>query len=310
MDQVCGVPYRALGRTGEKVSIVGLGGYHLGMTADEGEAIELIRVALDNGINYMDNAWGYHEGLSEIRMGKALRDGYRRKAFLTTKVAGQTKDLAKRQLEETLERFQVDHVELMQFHEIGRLDDADHIFGPGGAIEAALEARDAGLVRYIGFTGHGNPDAHLRMLDSAARYGFTFDTVLMALNVMDHHFGDFSFEKKVLPLAAQQGLGVLAIKSMGDSHVLRSNLVSPIECLHYSMSLPVSVVITGCQSMALLEQALEAARTFRPLSEEKVSALRERTAQAGSQGEFEPYKTTMTPDFHEWLGHPQWYRHQ
>lgn len=303
------MPYRKLGKTGEKVSLIGLGGYHLGFpTLDEGESIEIIRTALDNGINFMDCSWDYNDGLSELRMGKALRGGYRQKAFLMTKFDGQTKELAKRQFEESLERLQVDYVDLLQFHEIARLDDADYIFGPDGSIEFALQARESGLTRYIGFAGHHSPDAHLKMLETAAGYGFTFDTVLMPLNVMDPHFSDWSFEKKVLPVLLEQGAGVIAIKSLGDGSILRSNLVNPVECMQYVMNLPVSTVLAGCESMADLRQALEVARTFRPLSPELISGLLGRTAKAGANGEFEPYKTKMTSEMHYWMVHPEWWR--
>lgn len=299
-----GMPYRTLGRTGEKVSLIGLGGYHIGMQADERESIEIIRAALDNGINFLDNSWGYNDGASEIRAGKALKDGYRQKAFVMTKIDGQTKEAANRQLEESLRRLQLDSVDLLQFHEVIRPGDPDRIFGPGGAFEAVMAARQAGKVRYIGFTGHKDPDIHLKMIETARAHGFTFDTVQMPLNVLDSHFR--SFQKKVLPVLLEQGTGPLAMKPLGDGFVLKTGLVSPMEAFHYVMSLPVSVVITGCDSLEILNQALKAARTFRPLSKEEVEELESRTRGVGTMAEFQPFKTTLeydaTTQNPEWLG--------
>lgn len=298
------IPRRTLGRTGEKVSIVGLGGSHIGKQSDEQESLRIIRTALDQGMNFLDNSWDYNDGQSEIRMGKALRDGYRQKAFLMTKIDGRTKKSAAQQLDESLKRLQVDHVDLLQFHEIIRMEDPDRIFAPGGALEAVLEAKQAGKLRYIGFTGHKSPDIHLKMLATAKAHQFHFDTVQMPLNVMDAHYE--SFEKKVLPVAIEQHVGVLGMKPMGDHVILDSKAVSPIECLHYAMSLPVSVVITGCDSLPILEQALKAARTFQPLKAPQVSALLERTAPAAREGKYELYKTSQkfdsTAENPEWLG--------
>jgi aryl-alcohol dehydrogenase-like predicted oxidoreductase len=298
------IPYRRLGRTGEKVSMVGLGGYHLGTQPDEQESIRIIRTALDNNINFLDNCWDYHDGQSEIRMGKALRDGYRKKAFLMTKIDGRTKTAAVKQIDESLRRLQTDHIDLLQFHEVIRDTDPDHIFASGGGMEAALEAKKQGKIRYIGFTGHKSPDIHLKMLETAFARNFTFDTVQMPLNVMDAHYN--SFEKKVLPVLVKHQIGVLGMKPMGDKIILSSKTVSPVECLHYAMNLPTSVVITGCDSMQILEQALETARSFRPMPQPAVTALLAKTAPVAGKGEFEPYKTTHNFDgtYHnpQWLG--------
>jgi aryl-alcohol dehydrogenase-like predicted oxidoreductase len=285
-----GIPYRVLGRTGEKVSLVGVGGAHIGQQSDEQESLRIIRAALDRGINFLDNSWDYNDGKSEERMGKALKDGYRQKAFLMTKIDGRTKESAARQLDESLKRLQTDHVDLLQFHEIIRMEDPDRIFAPGGALETVLAAKKAGKVRHIGFTGHKSPDIHLHMLQTAAAHQFHFDTVQMPLNVMDAHFN--SFEKKVLPVALQQGIAVLGMKSMGDKIILDSKAVTPVECLHYAMSLPVSVVITGIDSLPILDQAVNAAKTFQPLSASQVSALLARTATVAQNGRFELYKTS------------------
>jgi predicted aldo/keto reductase-like oxidoreductase len=297
-----GVPYRTLGRTGEKVSAIGLGGSHIGTQSDERESIRIIRTALDNGINFLDNCWDYNDGQSEIRMGKALRDGYRQKAFLMTKIDGHTKKAAVQQLEESLRRFQTDRIDLLQFHEVIRMDDPDRIFAKDGALEAVVEAQKAGKVRYIGFTGHKSPDIHLKMLDTASTHQFQFAAVQMPLNVMDAHFN--SFETKVLPVLVKNGIGVLGMKPMGDRIILGSNTATPIECLHYAMNLPTSVVITGCDSMQILEQALNAARSFRLMDSKEVAALLAKTAQAAQNGRYEPYKTTH--DFDGTFHNPQW----
>ncbi len=295
------IPTRTLGRTGEKISMVGLGGYHIGMPNDE-EGIRIIRTALDNGMNFLDNCWDYNNGQSEIRMGKALRDGYRNKAFLMTKIDGRTRQAAQQQLEESLKRLQTDHIDLLQFHEVIRDEDPDRIFAKGGGMEAVLEAKKAGKVRYIGFTGHKSPDIHLKMLNTAFAHDFTFDAVQMPLNVMDAHFD--SFEKKVLPVLIEHKIGVLGMKPMGDKIILKSKTATPVECLHYAMNLPTSVVITGCDSIDILNQALEAARTFKPMSTTEVAALLAKTDAAAKKGEYELYKTTHT--FDGTYQNPQW----
>ena len=296
------VAYNTLGRTGEKVSALGLGGFHIGMQKDENESIQIIRSAIDGGINFMDNCWGYNDGTSEVRMGKALRDGYWQKVFLMTKIDGRTKQEAAKQIDESLKRLQTDHVDLMQFHEVIRMNDPERIFAAGGAMEAMLEAKKAGKVRYIGFTGHKNPDIHLHMLDVAARHNFQFDTVQMPLNVMDTHFE--SFEKKVLPRLVKEGVGVLGMKSMGDPFILKSKTVTPVECLHYAMSLPTSVVITGIDNMQVLRQDLGVLRNFKKLDQQQIAALRAKTAPVANAGKFELYKTTH--HFDGTVQNPQW----
>jgi aryl-alcohol dehydrogenase-like predicted oxidoreductase len=297
-----GMIYRNLGRTGEKVSAIGLGGHHIGRPKDENEGIKIIRSALDRGMNFLDNCWDYHDGVSEIRMGKALRDGYRQKAFLMTKFDGRTKEAAAKQIEESLQRLQTGHIDLMQFHENIRLEDPDRFFAAGGALEALVDAKKAGKIRYIGFTGHKDPIVHLRMLDVAAQYKFHFDSCQMPLNVMDAHFR--SFTHQVVPRLVKEGIAVLAMKSMGDGNVLKSGVVTPIECLHYALSLPTSVVINGCESMERLDQAFEAARTFKPMSEADMAKLLDKTRQAAMTGKFEPFKTTQ--HFDGTAQHPEW----
>ena len=252
-DRKNGIPYRTLGRTGEQVSVIGLGGYHLARQSDPKESIRIIRTGIDEGINFLDNCWDYNGGESEIRMGKALRDGYRGKAFLMTKIDGRTKTAATAQLNESLRRLQTDRIDLLQFHEVIRDSDPERVFGEGGCMEAVMKARKAGKVRFIGFTGHKSPDIHLKMLATASKHDFKFDAVQMPLNVMDAHFN--SFEKRVLPVLTKDGVGVLGMKPMGDKLILRSKTATPVECLHYAMSLPTSVVITGCDSLQILQQA-------------------------------------------------------
>ena len=297
------MPYRTLGRTGEKVSAIGLGGYHIGIQGDEGESIRLVRTALDRGINFLDNCWDYNDGVSEVRMGKALRDGYRAKAFLMSKIDGRTKASAAKQIDESLTRLQTDHVDLMQFHEIIRREDPERVF-TGGAMEAMLAAKQAGKVRYIGFTGHKDPAMHLKMLVVAAENKFHFDAVQMPLNVMDAHFR--SFEQRVLPELVKAGIGVLGMKSLDFGAILQSQTVTAIECLHYAMNLPTSTVITGMDSLARVEQALEAARSFKPMTPEQLTALLARTAAAAADGKYEGFKTTTrfdgTSHNPQWLG--------
>jgi aryl-alcohol dehydrogenase-like predicted oxidoreductase len=287
------MPHRALGRTGEMVSAIGLGGAHIGYIPDEAESVRLMRTAIDRGITFMDNSWDYNGGKSEERMGLALRDGYRHKVFLMTKTDSHTVKGFNAQLDESLRRLQVDTIDLVQFHEIIRQTDPEAIFAPGGALEAALAARKAGKIRYLGFTGHKDPSIHLHMLEVAQKHNFHFDTLQMPINVMDAHFR--SFQHQVLPVANRQGIGVLAMKTFGFGDILKANLADPIEMLHYSMTLPVSCVITGMDSMPRLDQALTAARTFKPLDEHQVSNLLARTKDAAQDGRYELFK--ISPRF-------------
>jgi len=294
---------RTLGRTGISVSLIGLGGWHLGFKyIDDKLATRIIRTAIDNGINFMDNCWDYNEGASEERMGEALQDGYRERVFLMTKIDGRTKKDAAKQLDESLKRLQTDHIDLVQHHEILRYEDPHRIFDDEGANAALTEARNAGKIRFIGFTGHKDPRIHLYMLEVAQQNGFVFDTVQMPLNVMDAHYR--SVEKTVLPELVKQNIGVLAMKALANGAILKSQTVTAIECLQYAMNLPTSVVITGCESMEDLEQALEAARTFKPMTEEQVKTLLDKTAQPAARGEYELFKTTSVYD--GTASHPEW----
>jgi predicted aldo/keto reductase-like oxidoreductase len=297
------MPYRVLGRTGARVSAIGLGGWHIGLkTVSEALSIRIVRAAIDRGINFLDNSWDYNDGASETRMGKALQDGYRKHAFLMTKIDGRSKSEAARQLDESLRRLQTDCIDLVQHHEMLRFEDPHRIFDDEGAQAALLEARQAGKLRFIGFTGHKDPRIHLHTLEVAAEHGFTFDTVQMPLNVMDAHYR--SFARIVVPELVKQHIGVLGMKSMGNGLILGSRVVTPIECLHYALNLPTSVVITGIDSMEILDQAFEAARTFRPMTDAHLQALLSRTAAAASRGEFELFKTSSI--FDSTTTHPEW----
>ena len=294
---------RDLGRTGERVSAIGLGGFHIGApNLSEDESLRIIRSAVDGGITFMDNCWDYNQGESEIRMGRALKDGYRQKVFLMSKLDGRTKEEAARQVDETLKRLQTDQLDLIQHHEIIRFDDPDRVFAEGGAMEAVLEAKQAGKVRYIGFTGHKDPRIHLYMLEVAEQNGFRFDTVQMPLNVLDAHFR--SFHQLVLPKLVEKQIGVLGMKSMGDGLILKSGVATPVECLRYALSLPTSVVITGIDSLKILQQALDLMRDFQPMTQKEVTDLLTRTAPVAAQGRFELFKTSA--HFDSTAHHPEW----
>ena len=296
------MPYRDLGKTGQRVSAIGLGGYHLGQPhLEESACIKLIHKAFDRGINFSDNSWDYNQGESERRLGMALK-GYRKKSFVMTKFDGRTKSSALRQLEESLERLQVDYLDLWQFHENIRLEDPDAFFAEGGAVEAMLAAKKSGQIRFMGFTGHKDPSVHLRMLELADKHKFIFDAVQMPLSVMDAHFR--SFEKAVLPVLVKKKIAVLGMKSMGDSHILKSKTVTPLECLQYALSLPTSVVITGIDSMPILQQAFQAAKSYKTLSKSDIANILSKTAGVAADGKFEPFKTT--PTFDSTAMHPEW----
>jgi aryl-alcohol dehydrogenase-like predicted oxidoreductase len=299
------VPKRRLGRTNEQVSMIGMGGFHIGhLNAADSDMIKLIHAAVDRGITFMDNSWDYNAGMSELRMGRALSvDGYRDRVFLMTKLDGRTKDSFDQQLEESMNRLLVDHLDLVQFHENIRPDDADRIFADGGAFEAALAAKKAGKVRFIGFTGHKTPDYHLHMIDLATEHGFTFDTVQMPVNVFDAHYD--SFADKVIPVAQKLDMGILAMKTFGDGVLLEAGAgVDPIDMLHYGMNLPTSVVITGIDKPEILDQAIEAATTFAPLSEAKVREILAKTAGVARDGKYERYKTSRF--FDSTFQNPSW----
>ncbi len=282
--------YRMLGATGEKVSAIGMGGFHLSKLTSDEKAVQLARTAIERGVTFFDNCWDYADGLSEIRAGKALRDGYRQRVFLMSKIDARDKKTAAKQIDESLLRLQTDYLDLMQFHEIIRYEDPDEIFAERGAIEAMLAAQKAGKVRFIGFTGHKNPAIHLQMLEIAAEHDFRFDAVQLPLNVMDAHFR--SFEKEVLPKLVKENIGVLGMKSMGDPFILDSQTVTAEECLNYALSLPTSVVITGIDKPEILEQALKVAKNFKPLTKTQIKTMLAKTREAAMTGKYERFKTS------------------
>jgi aryl-alcohol dehydrogenase-like predicted oxidoreductase len=286
------VPHRPLGRTGIQVSAMGLGGYHLGSTANQQEANDIVAQAMDAGVNFFDNAWDYHQGHSEEVLGNALK-GKRQQVVVMTKVCthGRGKDVAMRQLEESLRRLQTDYLDLWQIHEVIYENDPDLIFAPGGASEALLQAKQQGKVRAIGFTGHKDPSIHLRML----AHNFPFDTVQMPLNCLDATFR--SFETSVLPEARKQGVAVLGMKSMGGSgEIVTHGAATAQEALRYAMSLPVASTISGVDAIWVLQQNLAVARGFQPMSAAKMQALRERCNFLASDGRFELFKVTKKYD--------------
>lgn len=301
-DTKDGIPYRILGKTGEKVSLLGIGGFHMGDPGEK-EGIAIVRTALDRGVNFLDNCWDYHDGLSEERMGRALRDGYRKRAFLMTKIDGRNEKTAARQIDESLARLQTDHIDLMQFHEIIRDSDHTRIFAPDGAVKAMLAAKKAGKIRYIGFTGHKSPAYHLEMLATAEQHGLHFDAVQLPLNIMDAHFD--SFAQKVIPVLVGKQIAILGMKPFGGGYILKSGApIRPVECLHYAMNLPTSVVITGCDSIKILEQGIAAAQSFQPMNDQAVAALLAKTAPYASEGKHEKYK--VSERFDGTTKHPEW----
>ena len=288
--------YRDLGATGEKVSLIGVGGWHLGLKkVEQKTAIKIVHAAIDRGINFMDNCWDYNGGVSENRMGKALEGGYREKVFLMTKIDGRTKNIAAKQIDDSLKRLKTDRIDLVQHHEILRYEDPYRIFDEkDGAHLAMLDAQKAGKLRFIGFTGHKHPQIHLSMLEVADEYGMKLDTAQMPVNVMDAHFRSFS--KLVVPELVKRKMGVLAMKTMANGIILKSKTVKPIECLHYAMSMPTSVVITGIDSLEILDQAFEAVRTFQDITEKDIDAILAKTEDAAKRGEYELFKTSSIFD--------------
>ena len=286
------IPRRPLGKTGVQVSILGVGGYHLGSAQGLSEARTIVDAALDAGINFFDNAWEYHGGRSEEWLGEAIRQK-RDRAFLMTKVCthGRSKRIALGMLEESLRRLQTDHLDLWQIHEVIYDNDPDLIFKTDGAAEALLQAKQEGKVRFVGFTGHKDPSIHLKMLAQ----GFAFDAVQMPLNCFDANFR--SFETEVLPELNRRGVAVLGMKSMGGSgEMVRHGAVTAVEALSYAMSLPVAATISGMDSLGVLEQNLEIARGFKPMIPAEMQRLRDRCHFDASDGRWELFKTTKKYD--------------
>jgi predicted aldo/keto reductase-like oxidoreductase len=292
--------YRTLGKTGERVSAIGLGGAHVARPQDPAETTRLIHAAIDGGITFMDNCWDYHAGQAEVKMGHALRGGYRERVFLMTKIDGHTREAAAGQIEQCLERLQTEMIDLIQLHEMIRPDDPERVFAPDGAMEALVAARQAGKIRYIGFTGHKDPAIHRKMLEQ----GFAFDTVQMPLNVMDYHYR--SFEAQVLPVLVERNIGVLGMKPLASGRLPKDGTLTAEECLRYALTLPTSVVITGCENQRDLEQALRVGDTFTPLSDAEMDDLRHRAAtiDGATTGAVEGWKTTGS--FDGTINNPHW----
>ena len=279
---------RALGRTGVDVTAICLGGYHLGLIKDDADAVRLTQKAIDAGITFLDNAWEYHDGRSEEIMGKAI-EGRRDEVFLMTKVCthGRDRHEAMRQLEDSLRRLKTDHLDLWQVHELAYDNDPELHFAPGGVMEAVEQAKRDGKTRFIGFTGHKSPEIHLKML----AYNYPFDACQMPLNCLDATFR--SFEQRVLPELARQGIAAIGMKSLGGGgDMVRAGVVTAEEALRYAMSLPVATVVSGIPSMRTLQQNLAVARNFTPMSAEEMRQLRDRCAAAAGDGRYELYKTT------------------
>ncbi len=287
-----GIPRRRFGRHAEEVSALALGGYHIGSVSTEREATRIVHEAIDAGLTFMDNAWDYHEGGSETRMGKALK-GRRDRAFLMTKVCTHGRDakVALRQLEQSLRRLQTDYLDLWQIHECVYENEPERHFAKGGVVEALEKAKSSGKVRYVGFTGHKNPELLVRML----AYDFPFDSCQLPLNGFDATFR--SFERVVLPELVKRGIAPIGMKSLGgDGGAVRKRAVTVQAALRYAMSLPVSTTVSGIDSLRVLRQNLRIARGFKPMTEAELQAHRDRLAEAASDGRFELYKTTAIFD--------------
>jgi aryl-alcohol dehydrogenase-like predicted oxidoreductase len=287
------IPRRKFGRHDELVSAIAVGGYHVGKIGTEREAIRIVHAAIDAGITFLDNAWEYHDGTSEVRMGKAIMDR-RDRVFLMTKVCTHGRDAktAMRQLEESLRRLQTDYLDLWQIHECIYYNDPERHFAKGGAVEALERAKQDGKVRYIGFTGHKDPAIHMAMLS----YRYPFDSCQLPLNAFDASFSNRSFEQRVLPELISQGIAPLGMKSLGAGQAVKKKAVTPVEALGYAMSLPVTTTISGIDSMRVLNQNLRVARGFKPMSEAQMAALRKRIADEAHDGRYELYKTTAQHD--------------
>ncbi|HEY3938399.1 MAG TPA: aldo/keto reductase [Bryobacteraceae bacterium] len=299
--------YRKFGSTGETISAIGLGGSHIGNPSlTQAASTRLIHQAIDRGITFMDNCWDYHEGRSERWMGDALSEnGYRNKVFLMTKIDGRDSNNASDQLHDSLSRLRTDRIDLVQFHEILRFDDPDRIFREGGALEALVAAKKAGKIRFIGFTGHKDPRIHLYMLEVAAKHDFSFDAVLMPSNLMDAHFR--SFARLVMPKLVEQKIGIQTMKPFcgGDGIILKSGAIqNPIDCLHYALNLPTDVVITGIDKPEILDQAFQATKTFKQLTEQEFGALLAKTEEVAQTGQYELFK--VSAHFDGTARHPDW----
>ena len=276
-------PKRTLGSTGLRVSLLAVGGHAIGKPADRKTGIRIIRAAIDNGVNFLDNAWDYHNGISEEIMGKALQDGYREKVILMTKNHGRDYDTYKKQLEESLLRLQTDYIDVLQFHEIIHEGEPDRIFDEG-AIDAAVEAKKEGKIRFIGFTGHKYPRLFKEMLEK----DFKWDTVQMPVNVLDYHYR--SFTKQIMPILVKRKIGVVGMKSLAGGGILRTGSLKPEECIRYSLSQPIATLVSGMDSMEVLKKNLMIVSKFAPMTEQEKNALLDRSKPYAKNAEYEWYK--------------------
>ena len=280
------MPYRILGKTGLKVSLLGVGGHHIGNRSISDETSKaVIRGAIDNGVNFLDNAWHYNDGRSEELMGKALLDGYREKVYLMTKHHGHDPETARQHLQESLTRLQTDYIDVWQFHEIMTLAEVEKIYS-SGVLDFVQKMKDQGKIGHIGFTGHANPAVHRAMLEK----GFDWETVQMPINVLDHHY--LSFSQEIIPMLRERNIGIIGMKSAASGRIVRENIASARECLTFTMSLPVSTLISGMEKLEFLNENLETARNFTPMGEDEMAALLDRTYDAAQGGQFEWYKKT------------------
>ncbi|MBD3181624.1 aldo/keto reductase [Candidatus Poribacteria bacterium] len=277
------IPTRVLGRTGVNVTIIGVGGYHIGKARDPQLALRIIRMAIDEGVNFLDNAWCYNDGESERFMGSALKDGYRERVFLMTKNHGRDAATFRRQLDESLSRLQTDHIDLLQFHEIIHEGEPEKIFSQG-AIEEAVKAREEGKISYIGFTGHRWPQLFKEMLDK----DFDWDTVQMPINLLDYHYR--SFTKEILPILIKRKIGVIGMKSLASNQILKTG-ISADEAITYSLSMPVATLVSGMDSIEVLKKNIETARRWQPLTEKKRNQMLDKVSEYAKDGHLERYKT-------------------
>ena len=289
-SNTAGIPTRPLGKTGVNVAILGLGGHHIGQIQDDQESIDFIRLAVDQGVTFMDNAWEYHNGRSEDLMGRALQNGYRNKVFLMTKHHGRDKQTAMRHLEDSLRRLKTDAIDLWQFHEVVYDADPDMIFAAGGGIEAAEQAKQEGKVRFIGFTGHKDPAIFQRMLS----HDYAWDAAQMPINVLDAHFK--SFRNTIVPILQERGIGVIAMKTTASGNILQADAATPDECLNYTWSQPVATIVSGLKTRDHLEANIALAKSFAPMADDVQAALLARTKEVAMTGQYEPFKTTRAFD--------------
>jgi predicted aldo/keto reductase-like oxidoreductase len=281
-----GMPYRILGKTGLKVSLLGVGGHHIGNDRITDEtSLAVIRGAIDRGINFLDNAWHYNDGRSEELMGKALKDGYRKKVYLMTKHHGRDPKTAQEHLETSLRRLQTDYIDVWQFHEIMTLDEVEQIHS-SGVLDFALKMKEQGRIGHIGFTGHAHPEVHKAMLEK----GFDWETVQMPINVLDHHY--LSFSQEIIPLLQERNIGIIGMKSAASGRIIRNDIATIQECLRFTMSLPVSTLISGMEKMEYMEENVSIANNFTPMDEETMTALLEKTYEHAQGGVHEWYKKT------------------